>query len=77
MIFKTVDEKDVVDSFVWFAKLPDIPRNFFDNYQFRELELETYLFYNYQKIITLVAFIAKIDNDIFFVQIYSNKSSKV
>lgn len=32
VIFETVDEKDIVDSFVWFGKSLDIPSSFFDDY---------------------------------------------
>lgn len=68
MIFETVDEEDVADSFVWFGKLPDIPSSFFENNQFKGSDLEIYSFFNYQKTITLVAFTANIDGDISFVQ---------
>lgn len=47
VIFETVNKEDVADSFVWFSKLLDISSSFFNNYQFRGLELETYLYYNY------------------------------
>lgn len=77
VIFETIDEKDVVDSFVWFDKSPDIPNSFFDNYQFRGLELEIYSFYDYQKTITLVGFIAKKDGNISFIQTHPIKRFKV
>ena len=77
VIFEIVDEEDVAESFVRFGKSPDIPSGFFDDYQFRGPELETYSFYNYQKTITFVPFTVKINGDIFFAQTHPNKRSKV
>lgn len=65
-ILETVDEEDVTDSFVQFSKSSNISNSFFNDYQFRGLKFEIYLFYDYQKTITLIAFTAKVDDNIFF-----------
>lgn len=66
VIFEIVNKEDVINSFVWFGKSPNIPNSFFNDYQFKGTKLETYLFYDYQKTITLIVFTTKIDGNISF-----------
>lgn len=76
MIFNKIIEINLIDNFIYFKRSKKISTSFFSNYHFRRLELVLYFFYNYQKIITVVESIFKIEKDIILKYNYLNQKKK-